>query len=63
MRGDCVDVLLQKLNNSFDRLQELQIKPTLGNMEILVATMYDLKDVYTALKEMESKNNGEQKDS
>lgn len=63
MRGDCVDVLLQKLNNSFYRLQDLQIKPTLGNMEILVATMYDLKDVYNALKEMESKNNGEQKDS
>ena len=41
------------LSACFDRLQNLQIKPTLNNMEILVQTLYDLRDVYSKLNEME----------
>lgn len=36
----------EKLEACFDRLQALDIKPTLGNMELLVQTLYDLKDIY-----------------
>lgn len=32
------------------RLQNLDIKPTLQNMEILVQTLYDLRSVYNELK-------------
>lgn len=46
-----------KLSNSFDRLQNLQIKPTLNNMEILVETLYDLRYVYNKLNEMEDNQN------
>ena len=50
--------ILEKLEACFDRLQNLQIKPTLGNMEILVQTEYDLRDAYKKLKESEEKNHG-----
>lgn len=41
--------MLEKLEQCFERLQNLQIKPTLGNMEILVQTLYDLREVYQQL--------------
>ena len=53
-----MEKILKKLEACFNRLQNLQIKPTLGNMEILVQTEYDLRDVYEKLKESEGKNNG-----
>ena len=43
----------EKLKACFDRLQDLGIKPTLGNMELLVQTLYDLRDVYNELERME----------
>ena len=39
----------EKLEACFDRLQALDIKPTLTNMELLVQTLYDLRDVYNEL--------------
>lgn len=44
-------MMKEKLEACFDRLQNLQIKPTLENMEILVQTLYDLREVYKNLKE------------
>lgn len=44
-------IMLELLERSFDRLQELEIKPTLHNMETLVQTLYDLRTVYNRLKE------------
>lgn len=41
----------EKIEACFERLQNLDIKPTLSNMEILIQTLYDLRDVYNALKE------------
>lgn len=41
------------LSGCFDRLQTLQIKPTLGNMEILTQTLYDLRTAYSKLNESE----------
>ena len=41
----------EKLKECFDRLQELDIQPTLRNMEILVQTLYDLRAVYNEMKE------------
>lgn len=38
-----------KLDACFDRLQKLNIRPTLPNMEALVQVLYDLRDVYEAI--------------
>ena len=35
-----------KIETCFNRLQNLDIKPTLANMEILLQTLYDLKEIY-----------------
>ena len=39
----------EKLEACFDRLQSLDIMPTLPNMEKLVQTLYDLRDIYKEL--------------
>lgn len=49
---------LEKLNGCFDRLQNLQIKPTLGNMELLIQTLYDLRDIYKKISESEGQKDG-----
>lgn len=36
----------EKLEACFLRLQKLDITPTLANMEILLQTLYDLKEIY-----------------
>lgn len=43
----------EKLEAVFDRLQTLDIKPTLTNMEILVQCLYDLRDCYDILTKEE----------
>lgn len=43
----------EKLESCFDRLQNLDIKPTLNNMELLLQTLYDLREIYNELKEGE----------
>lgn len=43
----------EKIEACFDRLQKLDIKPTLTNMESLIQTLYDLRDVYNELGRME----------
>lgn len=45
--------MLEKIEACFERLQGLEIKPTLTNMETLVQTLYDLREVYNELKEGE----------
>lgn len=42
--------MLEKLSNCFDRLETLDIKPTQANMEKLLQTLYDLRDVYNEIK-------------
>lgn len=42
--------MLEKLSSCFDRLQTLEIKPTLSNMEKLTQTLYDLRDIYNEIK-------------
>ena len=39
----------EKIAACFERLQGLDIQPTLPNMEKLVQTLYDLRDVYEKL--------------
>lgn len=53
--------MLEKLQLCFERLQGLDIKPTLANMEKLVQTLYDLRDIYNELKE--GADNGTKADS
>lgn len=43
----------EKLEACFSRLQNLAIMPTLKNMEILVQTLYDLREVHNELKKGE----------
>lgn len=46
----------EKLEACFDRLQELEIKPTITNMEILLQTLYDLREVYNFICKDGEKN-------
>lgn len=50
-----------KIAQAFDRLQTIEIKPTLTNMEKLLQTLYDLRDVYNELNKEEGAN-GERSD-
>lgn len=43
----------EKLEACFDRLQALDIRPTIGNMEKLLQTLYDLRDLYQKAEEEE----------
>ena len=42
--------LKEKINECYMRLQRLNITPTRENMEILLQTLYDLRDVYDKLE-------------
>ena len=42
---------LRKLERAFDRLQLIEVKPTVDNMEKLLQSLYDLRDVYNDLKQ------------
>jgi hypothetical protein len=43
--------MIEKIEDCFKRLQSLDIMPTLANMEKLVMTLYDLRDIYNSLKD------------
>ena len=43
--------MLEKLERCYERLQKLNILPTKDNMEALLQTLYDIRDVYNELKE------------
>ena len=49
--------MLEKLERCFDRLQSLDIKPTLSNMEALLKTLYDLREVYNEITAKENAEN------
>ena len=46
---DNVEELKNKLNDTYERLQTLAITPSLPNMEKLVQSLYDIRDVYNGL--------------
>jgi len=48
----------EKIEACFDRLQELDIKATITNMETLLQTLYDLRSVYQQLIAEEGADNG-----
>lgn len=41
----------EKIEACFNRLQSLDIKSSLSNMEKLVQTLYDLREIYNELEE------------
>ena len=45
------DDMKDKIKECFDRLQTLDIVPTISNMEKLLQTLYDLRDIYQSMKE------------
>lgn len=42
-------IMKDKIKECFERLQKLDINPTLTNMEILLQTLYDLRDIYNEI--------------
>ena len=53
----------EKIKECFDRLQSLDIKPTLKNMETLLQTLYDLRNVYQQMEGSEQNaDNGQTAD-
>ena len=48
----------EKIKKCYERLQTLQITPTVGNMETLLQSLYDLRSVYQELKAKEAEQNG-----
>lgn len=48
-----MDEKMAKIGKAYERLQTLDIMPTRKNMEILLQTLYDLKDVYKKMEEEE----------
>lgn len=51
-----IAAMRDKLETSFARLQNLEIKPTLRNMELLTASLYDIRDVYKELEKEEAED-------
>ena len=45
-----MEEVLKKLGVCFERLQHLDIQPTLSNMENLTQTLYDLRDAYNMIE-------------
>lgn len=39
----------EKIKGCFERLQKLDINPTLTNLEIILQTLYDLRDIYNKI--------------
>lgn len=54
--GTCMDTL----EGCFNRLQDMSVQTTLKNMETLVQTLYDLREVYEKLQEIREKVGGEE---
>ncbi len=46
-----MDEIRVKIDTVYKRLQTLDIMPTLKNMEKLLQTLYDLKDIYNEMGE------------
>ena len=51
-----------KINAVYERLQTIDIMPTKGNLEKLLQSLYDLRDVYNDLERMEAHDDGEASD-
>lgn len=47
-----MDELKEKIQGCFERLQKLELPPTVTNMEKLLQSLYDLREVYAKLERM-----------
>lgn len=56
-------MMKDKVNEIYTRLQTLDITPTLNNMEKLLQTLYDLRDIYNEIEQKEKDNGRETVDS
>ena len=54
-------MMKEKIEACFDRLQGLEIRPTVSNMETLLQTLYDLREVWQELNEKETDTDGRAK--
>lgn len=53
----------EKLEAAYNRLQSLDIVPTVSNMETLLQSLYDIREVYQQLKKMGDDADGQETDS
>lgn len=58
--------MLEKVNTTMDALQNIEMRATIGNMELMLAALYNLRDIREALMSEEVKpdeGSPEQRDS
>jgi len=56
--NDRIREMAGKMESSYDMLQDLDIKPTRKNMEILLKVLYNVQDVYNGLQTMQAETKG-----
>lgn len=49
-----IDFCMGLIGGCFERIQTLDIKPTVTNTESVLQTLYDLRDAYNKLKEVKA---------
>jgi len=49
-----MDELKTKIKGCFERLQKLDLPPTVTNLEGMLQSLYDLREVYAKLERMEA---------
>ena len=45
-----IERMKRKIESTFERLQDIDIKPTLDNTEKILQTLYDLREVHAELE-------------
>ena len=55
-------MMKEKLKAAFERLQKTQITATMDNLEAVLLTLYDIRDVYNELKEDDRDGRGPEAD-
>ena len=45
-----IEEMCNKLESAFNRLQSMAFAPTVGNLETMLKSLYDIREVYQELK-------------
>ena len=52
--------MCRKLESVYDRLQSMAFAPTVGNLETMLKSLYDIREVYQELNKKEGADDGRQ---
>lgn len=50
--------MCKKLESAYNRLQSLALAPTVGNLESLLQSLYEIREVYQSLDKKEGADDG-----